>query len=59
MSINFLTRNKLEYKHRETVQRNNSFKGRDYKPLFVYGDERAEFNDRLYNPDPIRPISRN
>lgn len=39
------------------LKRTNSFKGRDFKPLFAFGDERAEFNDRLYNPDPPRPFS--
>ena len=34
------------------MNRNNSFKGRDFNPLFVFGDAKDEFKDRLYNPDP-------
>ena len=40
------------------IKRHNSFKGRDFAPLFLNGDDRADFKDKLNGPEFARAVSR-
>lgn len=49
-----MARRRLEYEHRGTRKRQHSFKGRDREPLFLAGEERDDYWERVANPDPPR-----